>query len=142
MTAFGDLFLRDDAGHVHFLDLMAGEFTQVATSQEEFDRLCDVRGQRRTWFIGILAVELRKLHGDLAAGECYGCKVPLSLGGKLDADNFARTDLRAHYSVLGRLHQQTKHMRAGANIDSVKVKSSSEDTKPKSWWNRLKSRGV
>jgi hypothetical protein len=30
MTAFGDLFLRDDAGHIHFLDLMAGQFKQVA----------------------------------------------------------------------------------------------------------------
>src|SRR5437762_3538150 len=39
MTAFGDLFLRDDEGRVHFLDLMAGEFKPVADSQDEFDRL-------------------------------------------------------------------------------------------------------
>ena len=41
MTAFGDLFLRDEAGRVHFLDLMAGEFKQAAASQEEFERLCE-----------------------------------------------------------------------------------------------------
>src|SRR5207245_8042888 len=65
MTVFGDLFLRDEAGRVHFLDLMAGEFKQVATSQEEFDRLCDDREQRRNWVVGFLLMEVRKLRGDL-----------------------------------------------------------------------------
>lgn len=140
MTAFGDLFLRDEAGHIHFLDLMAGDFKQVAISQEEFDRLCEDREQRRSWFIGFLLMELRKLHGNLAAGECYSCKIPLSLGGQLDADNFERIDLQTHYSVLGQLHQQTKHLPPGTKIDSIKIDSPHEDTKPRSWWQRLKNR--
>src|SRR5678815_4403558 len=93
MTAFGDLFLRDEAGHIHFLDLMSGEFEQVAASADEFDRLCENREQRRSWFVGFLLMELRKLRGDLAPGQCYSCKIPLSLGGHLEADNFERMDL-------------------------------------------------
>ena len=117
MTAFGDLFLRDQSGHIHFLDLMCGEFKQVAESQEEFDRLCEDREQRRNLFVSFLLTEVRKLRGELAAGECYSCKLPLSLGGQLEADNFERTDLRVHYSILGQLHQQARHLPPGTKID-------------------------
>jgi hypothetical protein len=116
---------------------MLSEFKHVAASQEEFDRLCEDREQRRSWFIGFLLMELRKLRGELAAGECYSCKTPLSLGGQLDADNFERTDLEVHYSILGQLHRQTRHLPPGTKIGSIKVESRHEDTKPKSWWKRL-----
>jgi hypothetical protein len=137
MTAFGDLFLRDQAGRIHFLDLMSGEFKQVAESQEEFDRLCEDRERRRSWFIGFLLMEVRKLRGELAAGECYSCEIPLSLGGQLDAENFQRTDLHVHYSILGQLHQQTKHLPPGTKIGSIKIESPHEDPKPKKWWQRF-----
>ena len=140
MTAFGDLFLRDEAGHVHFLDLMSGELKQVATSQEEFDRLCADKEQRRRYFVGFLVMEFKKLHGSLAVGECYGCKTPLSLDGQLQADNFERVDLQAHYSVLGQLHRQTKHLPAGTKVDGIMVEPPLWKTKPKSWWQRLTGR--
>jgi hypothetical protein len=132
LTAFGDLFLRDQSGHIHFLDLMSGEFKQVAESQEEFDRLCEDRERRRSWFIGFLLTEVRKQCGNLAAGDCYGCKTPLSLGGQLEADNFERTDLQVHFSILGQLHRQTKHLRPGAKINKVKIEPPDENPKPKS----------
>ncbi len=137
MTAFGDLFLRDQSGRIHFLDLMCGEFTQVAQSSEEFERLCEAQGKRRSWFAGFLLIELRKLRGELAKGECYSCKTPLSLGGQLEADNFERGDLQVHYSILGQLHQQTKHLPPGTKIDSVKIDPTQEAPKPKSWWQKL-----
>ena len=131
MTAFGDLFLRDKSGRVHFLDLMSGEFKPVADSPEEFDRLCDDRERRRSWFVGFLFTEVHKLLGDLSAGQCYSCKKPLSLGGQLEPDNFERTDLQVHYSILGQLHQQTRHLPAGTKINKIKIEPSHED-KPKS----------
>ena len=136
MTAFGDLFLRDKSGRVHFLDLMAGEFKPVAESQEEFDRLCDDRERRRSWFVGFLFTEVRKKLGDLSAGQCYSCKKPLSLGGELEPENFERTDLQVHYSILGQLHQQIRHLPAGTKINKIKIEPRHED-KPKSWWRRL-----
>src|ERR1051325_1837782 len=88
MTAFGDLFLRNEAGQIYFLDLMCGEFNQIAVSQGEFESLCDDREQRRKWFAGNLVMELRKLHGELDANKCFSCKIPLSLGGQLETSNF------------------------------------------------------
>ncbi len=137
MTAFGELFLCDQSGHIHFLDLMSGEFKPVAESQEEFDRLCEDRERRRSWFVGFLLTEVRKLRGELAAGECYSCKTPLSLGGQLETDNFERADLQVHYSILGQLHQQTKHLPPGTKLGSIKIESPHESTNPKSWWQRL-----
>ena len=123
LTGFGDLFLRDRSGRIHFLDLMAGEFKPVAESPEEFDRLCDDREQRRSWFIGFLLTEVRKLHGELPGGQCYSCKVPLSLGGHLEAENVQRMDLQLHYSILGQLHRQTRHLPPGTRIESIKIES-------------------
>ncbi len=100
MTAFGDLFLRDHSDRIHFLDLMSGEFKQVADSQEDFERLCEDRERRRSWFLGLLLTGVRTLRGELAADECYSCKIPLSFGGQLEPDNFERSDLLVHYSIL------------------------------------------
>jgi hypothetical protein len=137
MTAFGDLFLRDETGHVHFLDLMAGDFKQVATSEDEFYHLCEDRERRRRWFISFLIIELRKIHGDLASRECYGCKTPLTLGGQLEVENFERTNLQTHYSVLGQLQKQVSQMPPGTKVDSIKIKLSGESEKPKGWWQRV-----
>jgi hypothetical protein len=41
----------------------------------------------------------------------------------LAADNFERTDLQTHYSMLGQLHRQTKHLPPGTKIDSIKIES-------------------
>jgi hypothetical protein len=123
MTAFGNLFLRDRMDGVYFLDLMSGEFTQVAASNGEFERLCDDREMRKKWFLSFLLIELRKLQGDLASGECYSCKIPLSLGGQLEPENFERVDLEVHYSVLGQVHQQTKNLPLGTRIEHVKIVS-------------------
>ena len=139
MTALGDLFLRDEVGNIHFLELMSGEFKQVAASQEEFDRLCAAGSSGRAWFAGFLVMELRKIHGELAPGECFGCKIPLSLGGKLEANNFERTDIQSHYSVLAHLYRQTKHLPQGTKIDSITLDPRREDTEPKSWWQRIRN---
>ena len=121
ITAFGDMFLRDGLGQVHFLDLMSGEFKQVAISQNEFDRLCDDKEKRRNWFLGFMFTEVRRELGDLSPGECFSCKIPLSLGGQLEVENLERTDLQTHYSILGQLHRQTKHLPPGTKIDSIRV---------------------
>jgi hypothetical protein len=137
MNVFGDLFLSDNSGGVYFLDLMCGEFKQVATSKEEFESLCENKDQRQSWFVGYLAMELRKIYGQLEVGQCYGCKIPLSLGGQLEPSNFERTDIEVHFSVLGQLHQKTKHLPPGTKINSVKIEPASNEKQKKSWWQKL-----
>jgi hypothetical protein len=138
MTALGDLFMRDGSGHFHFLDLLCGECKQVATSFDEFDRLCDGEEQRQSWFAADLVADLAKIHGELLEGQCFSCKVPISLGGKLAADNFQSCDIQVHYSVLGQLHQQTRHLPSGTKIGGVKIEIPDGELKPKkSWWQRV-----
>src|SRR5438093_3542449 len=63
MTALGDLFVRDEAGQIHFLDLMCGELKWVADSEKQFEKRLEDRSVRRSFFIGFLIMELQKRHG-------------------------------------------------------------------------------
>ncbi len=121
MTAFGDLFLRDQSRRIHFLDLMSGELKPVAASEREWQEKCEDQEQRRTWFLGFLFMELKKLHGDLAENQCFGCKTPLSLGGVLNSSNFEPMDIQVHYSVLGQLHRQTKDLPSGTKVQNINI---------------------
>lgn len=38
-NAFGDLFLRDESGHVHQLDVAIGKLTKVTDSETQFREL-------------------------------------------------------------------------------------------------------
>jgi hypothetical protein len=121
MTALGDLFLLDDVGRVHFLDMIGGEMKLVASSRNEFEQKCESREHRQNWFIGSLVLELQKRHGQLAMGQCFSCKVPLSLGGQLDTENFEPCDIHVHCSVLGQIHRQTKGLPPGTIIRKVSI---------------------
>src|SRR5438034_11788663 len=65
ITAFGDLFLCDEAGKVHFLDTLYGELKQAAKSQAEFEQFCEDRDFRRKYFQSFFVIEMRKMHGEL-----------------------------------------------------------------------------
>ena len=139
-TAFGDVFLCDEAGKVHFLDTLYGELKQAASSQTEFEQLCEDRDFRRKYFQSFFVMEMRKMHGELQVGECYSCDVPPTLGAELEPEEFERTNLDVHLSILGQVHRQTKHLPAGTRIDKVNIISEHADSKPKSFWQRILGR--
>ena len=139
-TAFGDVFLCDEDGEVHFLDTLYGELKVAATSQAEFDRLSEDRDFRRKYFQSFFVMEMRKMHGDLEVGECYSCDIPPTLGGQLEPEEYERTDLEVHLSVLGQLHRQTKHLPAGTKIGKINLVPPNEDPKPKSFWQKMLGR--
>jgi hypothetical protein len=74
-------------------------------------------------------MEMRKTHGELELGECYSCDIPPTLGGQLDPEDFERTELQTHFSVLGQLHRQTKHLTAGTKIDRINIVPPHENPK-------------
>jgi hypothetical protein len=47
---YGDLFLRDESGSVHMLDVGSGELALVAGSVYEFDVLSALPEKREEWF--------------------------------------------------------------------------------------------
>ena len=140
VTAFGDLFLRGESGRIYFLNAMSGSLKEVAGSEEAFEQLCEDREQRRNLFLSSFLMEVRKVRGELAPGDCYSCEVPLSLGGKLEPENFEPADLLSHFSILGQLHRQTKDLPAGTKIDKINIVPPNEDPKPKSLWQKMLGR--
>jgi hypothetical protein len=140
ITALGDLFLCDEAGKVHFLDTLYGELKQAANSQAEFEQFCEDRDFRRKYFQSFFVMEMRKIHGELEMGQCYSCDIPPTLGGQLHSEEFERTNLATHFSVLGQLHRQTKQLPAGTKIDRINRVSEHADSKPKSFWQRILGR--
>lgn len=49
-SAFGDLFLMDEAGHVSKLDVSVGKLTNIADSKDQFRELLENPQNRNEWF--------------------------------------------------------------------------------------------
>jgi hypothetical protein len=49
-SAFGDLFLTDEAGHVSKLDVAVGKLTKIADSEDQFRELLANPQNRNEWF--------------------------------------------------------------------------------------------
>ncbi len=96
MTKFGDWFLADADGRVHWLDLLEGACNPVAASVEEFQQLMVTEEKLDEWF---MLPWCRRLHAEgLVPGEdqCYGFKLPPRLGARVDLSNVEVADLRAY----------------------------------------------
>jgi len=118
-NAFGDLFLRDEAGRVHILDVGSGDFTLIAESVLEFRTLAVTPGKHEEWFQEE-AVNSAKERGLIPGpGQCIGFTTPVVFaeGGGLDSAYIA--DLYEHVSFLGDIHQQISTLPDGAKVKLV-----------------------
>ena len=121
MTAFGDWFLQDDEGRIHFLDLVAGKLTKVADSGEAFRDAMKTPEKLDEWFIAELVALLVESGVVLGPNQCYGYRVPPVLGGKLEVGNIEPTDLMVHQSLLSQIHRQTKDLPVGTVVNKVLI---------------------
>jgi len=117
--AFGDLFLGDEAGRVHRLDVGSGDFTLIAESVPEFRSLALTPERQEEWFQKD-AVNAAKDRGLIpGAGQCIGFSTPavFAEGGGLDSAYIA--DLYEHVSFLGSIHHQISTLPDGAKVRLV-----------------------
>ena len=121
MTFLGDLFMKDAADRIFFLDLKCGSLEEVASSEAELEAFLGDRAARMELVLGFLHAELKSEQGPLECGECYSCKIPPTLGGALDPENFGRADIQAHYSILGQLQGQIRGLPEGTRIKNVHI---------------------
>lgn len=121
VSAIGDMFLADAAGHVFWLDTGAGQMQQIATSVDEFQRLRQQRQQADQWFIPLLVGDLIASGIRISPGQCYSYKKPPIFGGAIEPNNFEPTDLSVHFSVLGQIHRQVKDLPPGTKISDIKI---------------------
>jgi hypothetical protein len=107
-TGIGDLFLKNASGHVFFLDAKEGEFTQIASSEQDLLEKLKARENRERW----LRPTFIQLAGfgrpPLKPGQCWGWKIPPFLGGKIATENAEPSDLLAYHSILGQLYRQAR----------------------------------
>jgi hypothetical protein len=121
MTAFGDWFLLDQDGSIHFLDLVAGKLSKAAGSGDEFKRVMGRPEKLDEWFMAELVESLLDAGMALGKDQCYGYKIPPVLGGKLEIANIEPTDIAVHQGLLSQIHQQTRNLPEGTKISKVLI---------------------
>lgn len=108
ISSLGDMFLKDISGVVYWLDTGAGQTTKIAESKEHFQRLLQTKENVIEWFIPDLVGDLITSGKTLGVGECFSYKLPPTLGGNIEVDNFEPTDLSVHFSILGQIQKQIR----------------------------------
>jgi hypothetical protein len=115
-NAFGDLFLRDEAGHVHQLDVAIGKLTKVADSEAQFRELALSIERQEEWFA--VADEKAAIARGLEPNgtQCIGFSVPLVFAESGSPDTAFVADLYEHVSFLGDLNHQIADLADGAKV--------------------------
>jgi hypothetical protein len=120
-TVFGDLFLRDSSGRVHFLDTTDGSLRPFAAPEQNGDVVLEDRLVRREILMPRLMEKLGKEGKHLGPGQCYSPDIPPVLGGELEVENLHPTDVRVHVSVLGQIHCRVKNLTPGTQGMDVRI---------------------
>jgi hypothetical protein len=121
LTMFGDWFFEDSVGRVIFLDTVAAELSEIASSRQAF--LADRAKQENLdqWFMADLAMLCWEQGLRPGPGQCLSFKIPPVLSGPLEIDNIEVCDLMVHESILAQVHRGVKDLSEGTRIDRFVV---------------------
>lgn len=106
VNLLGDVFVitQDDA--VLRLDVGNGGCAVVARNREHFAQLLDA-GHANEWLRLQLVDECRRAGMTLGTHECYGFRLPPTLGGRYEVANLVPTHLAVHYSYQAYICKQS-----------------------------------
>ena len=112
--AFGDLFLRDESGQIHRLDVAVAKLLKIAESEAQFRELAI--NKRDEWFAQTDedAAAAKGLKPDHT--QCIGFSVPLVFREGGGPDTAYVADLYEHVSFLGDLNRQIAESPDGAQL--------------------------
>ena len=115
-TAFGDLFLRNEAGVIFWLDTAVGKLTAVAHSETQFLEMAKTSEKQREWFAEteVQASARRGLNPN--STQCIGFSVPLVFAESGSPDTAYIADLYEYVSFLGDLNHRISSMPDGAKV--------------------------
>ena len=114
-SAFGDLFLRDQSGQIHRLDVAIGKLLKVADSETQFMELAT--SKREEWFAESdeIAAAAKGLKPNLT--QCIGFSVPLVFRSITTSPNKPHVvDLYEHIAFLGNINHQIASLPDGAEV--------------------------
>jgi hypothetical protein len=107
VNRLGEAFVIDEASVVLRLDVGAGTCQPVARGREHFAQLLDSNGNTEEWLRVALVDGCRRAGMALQPFECYGFRIPPTLGGRYEVRNFMPTNLAVHYSYQAYICKQT-----------------------------------
>jgi hypothetical protein len=106
VNRLGEPYVMAEDGKVLRLDVGAGVAEVVAGGREDFARLLDAGDHARRW-LRIDAVDRCRAAGlRLGPQECYGFRLPPTMGGDYDIPNLVPTHLAVHYSYQAYICKQ------------------------------------
>ena len=115
-SAFGDLFLRDEAGRIFRLDIAIGQILEVATSATEFRDLAYTKEKREQWFAE--SDELAAMERGLSPNQdqCVAFKTPVIFAEAGTPNNAYVGSLYEQVSFLGDLNRQISQLPDGSEV--------------------------
>jgi hypothetical protein len=121
-SAFGDLFLRDEAGKIFKLDIAIGQMKEVAKSETEFRDLAPTKEKREQWFAE--SDELAAIERGLkpSQDQCVAFKTPIMFAGAGTPNNAYVGSLYEQVSFLGDLNRQLSQLPDGSKVQFRVVK--------------------
>jgi hypothetical protein len=118
-NAFGDLFLKDEAGKVHLLNVGAGEFGLIAASVSEFTELARTSEKKEVWFAETAVNEATSRGLVPGPQQCIGFSTPVVFAENNSLDAAYIADLYEHVGFLGDIHRQIAMQPDGAKVRLV-----------------------
>jgi hypothetical protein len=115
-NVFGDLFLRDGAGCVFWLNATVGRIDRVTRFEAEFRELAETAEKRKEWFTEPEMLGYRKLGLSPDALQCIGFSVPAMFRGGGKPDTAYVADLYEYVAFLGDLHRQMADLPDGSTV--------------------------
>lgn len=108
VNRLGEVFVVADNSAVLRLEVGTGSCAEVARDREHFARLLSDADNADLWLRIRLTDACRKQGMALGTNECYGFKIPPTLGGAYDVSNLKPTHLAVHYSYQAYICKQTE----------------------------------
>jgi len=106
VNRLGEIFIVAERERVMRLDLGSGVCAGVARDRQHFAAMLDSQANAEQWLRISLVDECRRRGMQLGPFECYGFKIPPTLGGTYEASNLAPTKLAVHYSYQAYICKQ------------------------------------
>jgi hypothetical protein len=116
VSAIGDMFLKDKADKIYWLDVGGGEFKEVADGLPDFEEKLKNIETVDEWFLIDLTTALRLSDKKLKHGQLYSYKKLPIIGGDYTVDNFAPLDIEGHFRFTGHFHKQIKDLPDGTIV--------------------------
>jgi hypothetical protein len=107
VSRLGDVFVLAPAGCILRLDLGSGTCVEVARDQQHFAAQLDMADVANLWLRIELVDACRRAGMTLGPQECYGFRIPPTLGGAYEVSNLKPTSLAVHYSYQAYICKQT-----------------------------------